>query len=72
MVSSIAQYLEDNSNQISDLTSEISNLTRQIEKLISTLPKVEVHFGPTPPDNPIEGDLWYNTTEERLYVYVTE
>ena len=26
-------------------------------------------FGSTPPDNPIEGDLWYNTAEEKLYIY---
>ena len=29
-------------------------------------------FGSTPPDNPIEGDLWYNTVEFKLYVYYND
>ena len=31
-----------------------------------------VSVGPNPPENPIEGNLWWNTEECRMYIYYTD
>ena len=31
-----------------------------------------VAVGPNPPENPIEGNLWWNTHEGRMYIYYTD
>ena len=31
-----------------------------------------VAVGPNPPENPIEGNLWWNTTEGRMYIFYTD
>ena len=31
-----------------------------------------VAVGPNPPENPIEGNLWWNTAEGRMYIYYTD
>ncbi|GAI06834.1 unnamed protein product, partial [marine sediment metagenome] len=49
---------------------QIKDLREAVEKLIAGTPKIEIHYGPTPPDNPTLGDQWFNTVTERLYCYV--
>lgn len=48
------------------------NLANVIKELVKIVPAAEVHYGPTPPPNPQEGDLWLNTSETppRMYSYV--
>ncbi len=41
---------------------EVENLVHQLENFANT----------TAPGNPIEGQIWYNTTEEALYAYSGE
>lgn len=31
----------------------------------------EYYFGPRPPPSPIEGDVWWDTSEKRLKLYTT-
>ena len=31
-----------------------------------------VAVGPTPPENPIQGNLWWNIAEGRMYIYYTD
>ena len=31
-----------------------------------------VHVGAHPPENPIQGNLWWNITEGRMYIYYTD
>jgi len=31
-----------------------------------------VAVGPTPPENPIQGNLWWNTHEGRMYIFYTD
>lgn len=45
-------------------------LEKLIKQLIQGFPATEVHFGPNPPDNSKDGDLWYHPDENRLYAYV--
>lgn len=41
-----------------------------VKQLLMSLPAIEVHFGPSPPGNPDDGDLWYHPEENRLYAWV--
>ena len=31
-----------------------------------------VSVGPNPPENPLEGDLWWNNVDGRMYIYYTD
>ena len=49
----------------------IKELVAAITLLFPLLPSQEVHVGTTPPENPDEGDMWYNIAEDpaRLYLF---
>lgn len=64
---SVGAILEE---QLNPSTSPNQELETLIQQLLASLPAREVHFGPTPPDNPEDGDLWYHPEENRLYAYV--
>jgi len=55
-----------------DKISMLVGVTTSKSLLLSRLGAVpEVPYrGPTPPPSPTEGDLWYHTVENRLYIYV--
>jgi len=52
------------------LSEQNGDLVTAIQNLALRTPITEVHFGPNPPENPGEGDLWFQPEENRLYAYV--
>lgn len=47
-------------------TGAIIEILNQILEAVSNR---TIHRGPTPPENPQEGDWWYNTTTDSYHVY---
>jgi len=35
----------------------------------SLLRRGSFYIGPVPPLNPVDGDIWFNTAESKLYLY---
>lgn len=67
-----AEMIKEQTTAIQQQQGGLQALTESVEKLIPSLPATEVHYGTIVPDNPVHGDLWYHSDENRLYVYVEE
>jgi len=48
----------------------IRDLVEYIRKLLEDIPPTEAYYGNSPPPHPEDGDLWFNTNDNRLYTYV--
>lgn len=76
VVKSVAQAIEQRNKPppavVCPQADNSESIAQAIESLITGLPATEVHFGTEPPENPVHGDLWYHSDENRLYVYVVE
>jgi hypothetical protein len=59
-------YVENPSNP-SEQT--IHDLVDYIRKLLEDIPPTEAYYGDSPPSHPEDGDLWFNTNDNRLYAY---
>jgi hypothetical protein len=47
-------------------------ITAAVSAAIAALPPSTAHIGPTAPPTPVEGQFWYNTTVQGLFVFRTD
>lgn len=59
-------YIENPSNPSEQ---SIHDLVDYLRKLLEDIPPTESYYGDSPPSHPEDGDLWFNTSDNRLYAY---